>query len=85
MHHGGRAAGKLHVRVRVLAGHGGPVHRFDRAVDLRRHTAGGDCGHAAGQAGDLPRVHGPGVSGVSGSAKKARCPQGRSVTGSAAD
>ena len=72
MHHRGRAAGKLHVRVRVLAGHGGPVHRPDRAVDQRRHAAGGDCGHAAGQAGDLPRVHGAGIGGVFAAAEKAQ-------------
>ena len=72
MHHRGRAAGKLHVRVRVLAGHGGPVHRPDRADNPRRHAAGGDCGHAAGQAGDISRVHGAGIGGVLNEAEKAQ-------------
>ncbi len=72
MYHGGRAAGKLHVRICVLAGHGGPVHRPDRAVDQRRHAAGGDCGHAAGQAGNPPRVHGAGIGSVFAAAEKAQ-------------
>ena len=76
MYHGGRAAGSLHVRVRVLAGHGGPVHRADRAGDPRRHAAGGDRGHAAGQAGDIPRGHGAGIGGVFAAAEKAQVKRG---------
>ena len=72
MYHGGHAAGKLHVRVRVLSGHGGPVHRADRARYPRRHAAGGDRGHAAGQAGNPPRVHGAGIGVVPAAAEKAQ-------------
>ena len=78
-YHGGRAAGALHVRVRVLAGHGGPVHWPDRANDPRSHAAGGDGGHAAGPAGNLPRVHGAGIGGVFDAAEKARFPQRQPV------